>query len=254
MCIFVSIKMLLMHLRFKYLCGLVTGFFMLPLLSQAQADTLSLNGAPARSDSVLRVMDSLEVTLLRATQTYQQVERLLGSFPPSSPFLNLLPSVLPVDLPVQAFRITSPFGKRYHPIHRQTRFHEGVDVKAPLGMIVKATAAGIVKQIGHDPALGVFVRLQHAFGFETTYGHLSGYCVKPNQEVERNQEIGRVGKTGLATGPHLHYVIKKNGSVVDPYQFCFLLRRRLWILQSSSSTGKGVSASESTKRLLFKGE
>lgn len=243
-----------MHLHFKALFGFVLGCFVLPVLSHAQVDTLSLAAAPHRSDSMLRVLDSLEVTLLRTTQTYQQVERLLASFPPASPYLSLLPSVLPVDLPIQAFWITSPFGQRYHPIHRQTRFHEGVDVRAPLGMVVKATAAGVVKRVGYDPNLGVFVVLQHAFGFETTYGHLSGYCVKPAQSVERNQELGRVGKTGLATGPHLHYVIKKNGSMVDPYQFCFLLRRRLWFIHSSSSTGKGVSTSEGVKRLLFRGE
>jgi murein DD-endopeptidase MepM/ murein hydrolase activator NlpD len=110
-------------------------------------------------------------------------------------------------------------------------------------MIVKGTAAGIVKRVGHDPALGVFVQLQHAFGFETTYGHLLGYCVKPGQTVKRNQEIGRVGKTGLATGPHLHYVIKKNGSMVDPFDFCFLLRRRLWLYKASNVSAVGNSKS-----------
>ena len=206
--------------------------------SLAQASTLPL------PDSILRRRDSLEVVLLRTTQTYQHVEHLLASLPAQSPYLNLLPSVLPVDLPLSAFHVSSPFGYRLHPIHKQTRFHGGVDVKAPLGMIVKATAAGVVKQVGFDPTLGAFVRLQHAFGFETTYGHLEGYCVKPGQTVERNQELGRVGKTGLATGPHLHYVIKKNGSVVDPFDFCFLLRRRLWFYELKSKT-KGASASVS---------
>ncbi|GAB3220168.1 M23 family metallopeptidase [Spirosoma arcticum] len=213
-------------------------------------DTLDLGPTPIHSDSIRRVLDSLEVTLLRTTQTYYQIERLLHSFGPESPYLMLLPCVLPVDLPLQAFRVTSPFGKRFHPVHHQVRFHQGVDVRAPLGMVVKATAAGIVKRVGHDPALGVFVQLQHAFGFETTYGHLKGYCVKPGQSIELNEEIGRVGQTGLATGPHLHYTIKKNGSVLDPFEFCFLLRRRLWFLQSSSSTGKGVSTSEGVKRFL----
>jgi murein DD-endopeptidase MepM/ murein hydrolase activator NlpD len=180
-------------------------------------------------DSISHVADSLEVVLLETTTTYQHVERLVMSFPAQSPSLNLLPSVLPIDAPVEAFRITSPFGLRKHPISRQTKLHAGVDVKAALGTHVKVTAPGRVSAVGHNPALGVFVRVEHAFGFETTYGHLQGYCVQPGQTVGRNQEIGRVGQTGLATGPHLHYTIKKNGSVVDPFQFCFLLRRRLWL-------------------------
>ena len=120
-------------------------------------------------------------------------------------------------------------------------------------MAVRATADGIVHQVGHDPSLGVFVRIRHAFGFETTYGHLSGYRVKAGQPVKRSEEIGRVGKTGMATGPHLHYTIKKNGSVVDPFEFCFLLRRRLWIYQSAIPTGLGRPASDSTRRFLSNG-
>ena len=205
------------------------------------------------SDSIVRVRDSLEVVLLRTTRTYQQIERLLASFPPTSRYLNLLPSVLPVDLPIRAFRITSPFGVRQHPIHRQTRFHGGVDVKAAFGMPVKATAAGVVKRVGYDTALGAYVQLQHAFGFETTYGHLTGFCVKAGQSVHRNQEIGRVGQTGLATGPHLHYGIKKNGSIVDPFDFCFLLRHRLWFYEEKSKT-KGSSALGPSNCLSSRGE
>lgn len=253
MCIFVAENMLLMHiasmlhtclwlcLAFGAHCSVTQSVEFDPI-TRAD-DTLSVDHFIPLSDSAMRVGDSLEVVLLKTTQTYQHVERLLNFFPPDSRYLDLLPSVLPVDLPIQAFRINSPFGLRRHPIHWQARFHAGVDVKAPLGMAVKATAEAIVKRVGYEPGLGVFVQLQHAFGFETTYGHLTGYCVKPGQVVKRNQEIGRVGQTGLATGPHLHYRIKKNGSVVDPFDFCFLLRRRLWFYEEKSKT-KGASAPE----------
>ncbi len=202
--------------------------------------------AQLASDSLEWVRDSLEISLLRTTKTYQQVEQLLVHIPAQSAYLNLLPSVLPVDLSLTSFRVSSPFGIRRHPIHQQTRFHGGVDVRAPLDMVVKATAPGVVRQVGHDPALGVFIRILHAWGFETTYGHLNGYCVKPGQSVARNQEIGRVGQTGQATGPHLHYEIKKNGSVVDPFEFCFLLRRRLWLAQRTKPNGSSDSVSDST--------
>jgi murein DD-endopeptidase MepM/ murein hydrolase activator NlpD len=194
-------------------------------------------------DSVQVKRDSMEIELLRTTQTYSQVVRLIKVLPAGSPYVSLLPSVLPVNIPIDSFRVVSPFGIRQHPILKKSRFHGGVDVRAKAGTAVKATAAGFVSQVGFDVALGAFVRLQHAFGFETVYGHLKGYCVKPGQRIELNQEIGQVGQTGMTTGPHLHYVIKKNGSAIDPFQFCFLLRQRLWLYQIANPTASGTSAS-----------
>jgi murein DD-endopeptidase MepM/ murein hydrolase activator NlpD len=178
--------------------------------------------------------------MLRTSGTYQHIARLIDRLPPGARSLNLLPSVLPIDVPIRAFQVSSFFGMRRHPIHDRTLFHGGVDVRAVEGITVKATAAGLIQRVGFHPALGLHVVIRHAFGFETTYGHLSSHCVQPGDTVFRNQEIGRVGRTGRVTGPHLHYVIKKNGSAIDPYFFCFLLRRRLW-LYSISPLCDGVS-------------
>lgn len=209
--------------------------------------------SPTLSKTTLRDFDSLEVTLLEITRSYQQVERLMASFPPQSRYLDMLPSVLPVDLPIEDFRITSTFGDRLHPMRQEKRFHAGLDVKAASGMTVKATADGVVERVGHNPELGAFVQILHAFGFETVYGHLSGFCVNPGDTVSRNQEIGRVGATGLATGPHLHYAIRKNGLAIDPYNFCFLLRRCLWIYEEKSKAS-GITDPEDAKCLSSKGE
>jgi murein DD-endopeptidase MepM/ murein hydrolase activator NlpD len=256
MCIFVSPNMLDMHIAYK---RLISGLLCLTLLNSGAlaqeslgCDTLRQVGLIAFSDSLLRVRDSLERQLLRTSLGYPHIERLVASFRPDSKYLTLLPSVLPIDVPIQAFQITSAFGPRRHPIYKKLKLHEGVDVRASSGMPVKATAAGVVSQVGHDPALGVYVQIKHAFGFETLYGHLSGYCVRPGQLVSRNEPIGKVGATGLATGPHLHYSIKKNGSTVDPYEFCFLLRRRLWLYERSKVMGTSVS--EDLKCLSSKGE
>ena len=194
-------------------------------------------------DSLLHVRDSLEVMMLSTTQTYEQIERLLVELPLQSTFLNLLPSVLPVDLPIEVFDVSSPFGIRKHPIHGQLQFHAGLDIRATAGTVVKATAPGVILQAGYNASLGAFVRVQHAFGFETTYGHLSGYCVQPGQYVQRNDEVGKVGQTGLATGPHLHYIVIKNGFAIDPLQFCFLLRRRLLLYKVSNESAPGRSES-----------
>ena len=255
-----------MQLRKKACVGLLAGLFIdwqvgVAQMSQLQSpngvmppDSVQLSSMTvAYSDSMLRVWDSLEVSMLRTTQTYPQIERLLATLPPRSMYLDSLPAVLPVDISVEHFQISSPFGIRQHPIHKQLRFHAGVDVKASLGMVVKATAPGVISQVGYDRGLGVFVRIQHAFGFETTYGHLSGYCVRPGQIVTRSEQIGKVGQTGLATGPHLHYTIKKNGSMIDPFQFCFLLRRRLRLYKASSEEASGNSVSAPDNSLSSKG-
>ncbi|GAB4039308.1 M23 family metallopeptidase [Spirosoma gilvum] len=251
-----------MQLRNKIRVGLLVLLFMSKRVSVAQtgevrqtnADTLQLNlTATAWSDSLQRVLDSLEVTMLKTSQTYQQIHRLLSTLPARSMYLDSLPAVLPIEVSIEQFRISSPFGIRQHPIHKQLRFHAGIDVKSAAGMIVKATAPGVVSQVGFDPRLGEFIRVQHAFGFETTYGHLSGYCVQPGQIVVRSEQIGKVGSTGLATGPHLHYVIKKNGSVIDPFEFCFLLRRRLWLQSVIKEAASGNSVSDPGRSLSSKG-
>lgn len=224
-----------------------------PAPAQAQPVQLDSNAVEKVQLTSDHLRDSLEVVLLSTSQTYSQVERIINAVTLDPQYLDLIPSVLPVNVPLESFRISSPYGIRRHPIHQKVRFHNGVDVIASTGMAVKATASGVVRQVGHDAALGVFVRIQHDFGFETTYGHLSGYCVKPGQVVARSEEIGKVGSTGLATGPHLHYVIKKNGSNVDPFQFCFLLRRRLWLYQRANPAGSCTSGLDSAKAVFIDG-
>lgn len=199
--------------------------------------------ASTTTDSLPAFQDSTEVALLTAAASYAQIERMLRYFPPESKQVDRLPSVLPVDLPIDVFRITSAFGPRSHPIRQHQQFHRGIDVRAATGQVVKATAEGHVIRAGYDAGLGAYVAIQHAFGFETVYGHLSAFCVKPGDVVVRNQEIGRVGSTGQTTGPHLHYVIKKNGSAIDPFSFCFLLRHRLRLYEKSNTSGVPASKS-----------
>lgn len=202
--------------------------------AQHKGDSLAI-------DTLSSYTDSMEVSLLRTTNQYRQIEQLLNAFPPNSPQLDLLPAILPVDVPLLAFHISSPFGMRRHPIRKQIRLHGGLDVSARLGTPVVATAPGIVTRSGRTSDLGLFVHIRHAFGFETIYGHLSGFCVRTGQLVRQGDEVGRVGQTGLATGPHLHYTLKKNGSVVDPFQFCFLMRRRYWLYQAVMPSASGNS-------------
>ena len=117
------------------------------------------------------------------------------------------------------YRITSRFTRRrYHPILRRYRSHEGIDYGAPPGTPVEATASGVVARAGYAGGYGRVVELRHAQGIRTRYAHLSaiGAGIRPGARVEQGTVIGRVGSSGLATGPHLHYEFIMNGRHRDP--------------------------------------
>ncbi|NIR51813.1 peptidoglycan DD-metalloendopeptidase family protein [candidate division KSB1 bacterium] len=125
--------------------------------------------------------------------------------------------------PLMDGRITDKFGMRLHPILDKMYRHAGIDISAERGTEVFASAAGVVKGVVTSYKLnqgyGKYVMIDHGFGIETLYGHLSKVLVRKGQKVNRWDAIGLVGDSGLATGPHLHYEVKKNGKQLDPMQF-----------------------------------
>jgi murein DD-endopeptidase MepM/ murein hydrolase activator NlpD len=116
-------------------------------------------------------------------------------------------------------RVTSRYSlRRMHPVLRTTRAHRGVDYGAPTGAPVIAVASGSVVSATYDDANGRMVRLRHASGYDSYYLHLSAFGpgIRRGARVSQGQTVGLVGSTGLATGPHLHYGLQKNGAWVDP--------------------------------------
>ena len=116
-------------------------------------------------------------------------------------------------------RITSRFARaRRHPILDYTRAHNGVDYAAPTGAPVAAVANGVVTSAGWSDSGGRMVRIRHASGYESEYLHLSAIArgISTGVRVAQGELIGRVGATGLATGPHLHYGLRKHGAFVNP--------------------------------------
>jgi murein DD-endopeptidase MepM/ murein hydrolase activator NlpD len=119
--------------------------------------------------------------------------------------------------PLKFSRISSGFThRRLHPITKRVRPHLGVDYAAPRGTPVRASADGVVAEAGTLGGLGRAVRLRHANGFETLYGHLSRIRVRRGQRVSQGDHVGDVGSTGLATGPHLDYRMKRDGRFINP--------------------------------------
>jgi murein DD-endopeptidase MepM/ murein hydrolase activator NlpD len=117
------------------------------------------------------------------------------------------------------YRITSRFtSRRFHPVLKRYRAHEGIDYGAPAGAPVEATASGVVARAGFAGGYGRMVELRHPQGIRTRYAHLRSIApdVRPGAHVGQGQIIGRVGSSGLATGPHLHYEFLQNGRHRNP--------------------------------------
>lgn len=118
--------------------------------------------------------------------------------------------------PLEFSRVSSNFNpKRFHPILKKRRPHNGTDFAARTGTPVRSVAAGTVVYAGKNGGHGRFVKIKHASGIQTSYSHLSKITVRKGARVKQGERIGLVGATGLATGPHLHYQMWKNGKFVD---------------------------------------
>lgn len=123
----------------------------------------------------------------------------------------------PFALPVKkAFRFTSEYGFRRDPKTGGRRMHRGVDFAAPAGTDLFATADGVVIHAGWQSGYGRLVKIQHEFGIETRYAHLSKIRVKVGQRVSRGEHIGDMGASGRVTGVHLHYEVRVGGKAVNP--------------------------------------
>ncbi|NNF80865.1 MAG: M23 family metallopeptidase [Rhizobiales bacterium] len=127
---------------------------------------------------------------------------------------------MPLAYPMHgAFRITSGFGLRRDPFRRSRAMHAGIDLKAPYGHPVRATADGIVTKASWQGAYGRMVEIRHPHGITSRYAHLSRIKVKPGQRVKRGQKIGALGNTGRSTGAHVHYETRVYRRAISPRRF-----------------------------------
>lgn len=133
--------------------------------------------------------------------------------PPEPPFVGSGSLQRPVGGP-----ITSPYGMRVHPITGVRKLHDGTDFGVPCGTRVHAAAPGIVSERSYSRAYGKRVILRHAGGVTTSYNHLSRQSVSVGDRVDVGAVLGRVGSTGLSTGCHLHFMVERDGSTLNPME------------------------------------
>ena len=185
-----------------------------------------------------RVLASTGVDVARLFKDFGAESGLGGPFVPaprgglpeshfSAAKLAALPGLLkslPLSVPMRNYRETSAFGDRTDPFNGRPAFHPGIDLAAPYGTPVYATAAGVVTFSGWSGGYGKIVEINHGHGIVTRYGHLARSIVLVGERVRDGTQIGFEGSTGRSTGPHVIYEIDVNGEPRDPAKFLGLAR------------------------------
>lgn len=161
-------------------------------------------------------IDQVERKLVMQSSSFDEVIDLTRS---KEEWMAARPAIQPIGMK-DLVRFGSSFGSRMHPILKVVRPHEGIDLTAPRGTNIYATADGEVIQAGYRAGgFGKKVLIDHGYGFRTLYGHCDEVLVEPGQKVKRGEIIARVGSTGLSKSPHLHYEVHVNGRPVDPINY-----------------------------------
>ena len=180
--------------------------------ASAELQLAAVGDSAARPESI---QADVETLIQRADLLSARFAAVTDSLELNAKRLSSVPSIMPT-----AGWLTSQFSRnRKHPILHITRPHEGIDVVAPMGAPIVAPASGVVTKVARESGYGNVLEIDHGNGIVTRYAHCSRIDVRQGQRVTRGQSIAAVGKTGLSTGPHLHYEIHVNGKVVDPLTY-----------------------------------
>ena len=172
---------------------------------------------PAAAAAAVTFATSYDILALerRSQLLSESLSEAMDSLQSHHDLLRSTPSISPTDGP-----ITSRFSyARMHPIYDRALPHEGIDLHAPEGTPILATAKGVVSYVGWRTGYGNTVEVDHGFGYMTRYAHASKFLVERGQPVERGMAIAQVGQTGTATAEHVHYEIWVGGRAMDPQDY-----------------------------------
>lgn len=167
--------------------------------------------------SLNRRMDLMERQILAQVQSYDQLRETIGK---EKEKMSHIPGVLPIK--GDDFTLACGFGHRKDPVFGHSKYHEGIDITSPLGTPVYATGDGKVAAAERRAGQGNFIEINHGYNYQTRYAHLAEMTVKEGDEIKRGQLIGRVGSTGVSSGPHLHYEVCFHGEAQNPVNYFFV--------------------------------
>jgi len=170
---------------------------------------------PSISENLFEVSYDLNQLERRARLLSSSLEEATDSVLAHRDLLESTPSILPTP----GWLSSSYSESRMHPIHNRPLPHPGVDISAPKGTSIYAAAKGRVIRAGWVVGYGLTIEIDHGFGYVTLYGHASELVASQSEEVQRGDVIARVGSTGIATSPHLHYEVRVQGIAQNPANF-----------------------------------
>ena len=170
------------------------------------------------SELIMETAKRLDILQKQIVVQSKSLDEIANLAEEKEKLLTAIPAIQPVKNE-NLKRMASGYGMRMHPILKYRKMHNGMDFSAPTGSLVYATGDAVVKKAQRTTGFGNLVVLDHGFGYETYYAHLSEFKVRRGQKVKRGEIIAEVGSTGLSTAPHLHYEVHKNGKVVNPINF-----------------------------------
>ncbi len=196
--------------------------------SQKKGKTLAIGPLSSENKSVRNSQPASLSTSLSGPPSMSSLEELTGRIKDAEAQLHTLQvfledrhsllSAVPSIWPVRGW-VTSGFGNRLSPFSKKREMHYGLDIATRRGDPIVAPADGVVSSVGRERGFGRIIRINHGYGVETVYAHLSQALVTPGQKVRRHQKFALVGNTGRSTGPHLHYEIRKYGVPVNPQKY-----------------------------------
>jgi murein DD-endopeptidase MepM/ murein hydrolase activator NlpD len=164
-------------------------------------------------------MDRITKQLYVQSKSFDEVVNLARN---KEKLMASIPAVMPINQKDLAHAVTSGFGWRTHPIYKTQEFHPGMDFAAEQGTPIYATGDGVVDRADNlAQGYGNHVVVNHGFGYQTLYGHMSKIVARTGQKISRGQLLGYVGSTGLSTAPHIHYEVIKNGEKVNPVNYYY---------------------------------
>jgi murein DD-endopeptidase MepM/ murein hydrolase activator NlpD len=169
---------------------------------------------------IKKAYQNLRVFKSRLGLEQQSFKEIISKAEETETMLQSRPAMQPIEERMLT-RFHPAFGLRVHPVFGDYRFHHGLDLTADIGTPVYATGDGIVSTADVRGGYGNAVFIEHGFGFETRYAHLSKYIVKQGDRIKRGQLIGYVGNTGISSGPHLHYEVLFHEKWVNPIHFMY---------------------------------